>query len=76
MTRLCLAHPVVETIDVDRDVATLYGEIVVDLRKRGTPIPTNDVWIAACAARSGATLVTLDRHYEAVRRIGVLVLDA
>jgi tRNA(fMet)-specific endonuclease VapC len=69
-----LAHPVVEEIEVDRDVATIYGEIVVSLRRKGTPIPTNDVWIAACAARSGATLLTYDAHFEAVERIGVLRL--
>lgn len=71
-----LAHPVVEEVAVDRDVATIYGEIVVSLRRRGTPIPTNDVWIAASAARSGATLLTYDAHFEAVERIGVLRLGA
>lgn len=70
-----LGHPVVSVIPVDRDVARIYGEIVVSLRGRGTPIPTNDVWIAACAARSGATLLAFDRHFEAVDRIGLLLLD-
>jgi tRNA(fMet)-specific endonuclease VapC len=69
-----LAHPVVEEIAVDRDVASIYAEIIVSLRAKGTPIPTNDVWIAACAARSGATLLTFDEHFAAVDRIGVLVL--
>jgi tRNA(fMet)-specific endonuclease VapC len=71
-----LAHPSVEVVDVDRDVARLFGEIVVDLRRRGTPLPSNDVWIAACAARSGAPLLTYDRHFAAVDRIGVLLFDA
>jgi tRNA(fMet)-specific endonuclease VapC len=71
-----LADPVVEEVEVDRDVATIYGEIVVALRRKGTPIPTNDVWIAACASRSGATLLTYDAHFEAVDRIGVLRLGA
>lgn len=71
-----LAHPVVEELAVDREVARAYGEIVVRLRRKGTPIPTNDVWIAACAARSGATLLTYDAHFEAVDRIGVLLLEA
>jgi tRNA(fMet)-specific endonuclease VapC len=71
-----LAHPPVETIDVDRDVAAAYGEIVDSLRRAGRPIPTNDVWIAACAARSGATVLTYDEHFEAVDRIGVLRLGA
>ena len=70
-----LAHPAVEVIDGDRDVASLYGEIVFELRRKGTPIPTNDIWIAACTARFGGTLLTYDRHYELVDRIGVLLLE-
>ncbi len=70
-----LAHPVVEAVDVDRDVASIYGEIVTALRRKGTPIPTNDVWIAACTARSGATLLTYDAHFASVERIGVLLLE-
>lgn len=71
-----LAFPVVSEIAVDREVARAYGEIVSALRRKGTPIPTNDVWIAACAARSGATLLTYDAHFEAVDRIGVLLLES
>ena len=71
-----LQHPVVELVGVDRDVARLYAEMVVGLRRRGTPVPTNDVWVAACTARVGATLVTYDRHFELVDRVGVLVLDS
>lgn len=70
-----LAHPLVSELAVDREVAGTYGEIVTDLRRNGTPIPTNDVWIAACAARSGATLLTYDAHFDSVDRIGVLLLD-
>jgi tRNA(fMet)-specific endonuclease VapC len=70
-----LAHPVVEEIPVDRDVARLYGEIVTDLRSAGTPIPTNDIWIAACASRVGAELVAYDDHFRAVRRVGVRLLE-
>ena len=70
-----LSHPVVSEIPVDREVARIYGEIVVSLRRKGTPIPTNDVWIAASAARSGATLLAYDRHFQAVERIGLVLLD-
>lgn len=73
---LFLEHPVVEEIVVDREVARAYGEIVTALRGKGAPIPTNDVWIAACAARTGATLLTYDAHFRAVDRIGVLLLDS
>jgi tRNA(fMet)-specific endonuclease VapC len=71
-----LAYPVVHELAVDREVAREYGEIVTTLRRKGIPIPTNDVWIAACAARSGATLLTYDAHFGAVYRIGVLLLES
>jgi tRNA(fMet)-specific endonuclease VapC len=70
-----LGHSVVTSIAVDREVARLYGEIVAALRRKGAPIPTNDVWIASCAARSGATLLTYDEHFKAVDTVGVLLLD-
>jgi tRNA(fMet)-specific endonuclease VapC len=71
-----LAHPVVEELAIDHDVARIYAEIVTSLRERGTPLPTNDIWIAAAAARAGAALVAYDAHFAAIERIGVLVLEA
>lgn len=69
-----LAHPVVHELTVDRDVAQVFGEIVTSLRDAGTPLPTNDIWIAATAAASGATVLTNDRHYSAIPRVGAVVL--
>jgi tRNA(fMet)-specific endonuclease VapC len=69
-----LAHPSVEEIPVDRQVARAYGEIVVELRQAGTPLPTNDVWIAASAARVGATVLTFDGHFKSIRRVGSIIL--
>lgn len=70
-----LANPVVETLDVDAEVSRHYADIVLDLRGAGTPVPTNDIWIAATAARSGAILLTSDDHFRAVSRVGSLILD-
>ena len=69
-----LANPAVETLPVDEDVARTYAEIVVDLRKAGTPLPTNDIWVAATSARAGATVLTYDGHFSAIKRVGSLVL--
>jgi tRNA(fMet)-specific endonuclease VapC len=70
-----LANPAVEVLPVDDDVARVYGEIVVELRRRGTPVPTNDIWIAATAARAGATVLTYDPHFAEIRRVGSVVLE-
>ncbi|MBP1599128.1 MAG: PilT domain protein [Acidobacteria bacterium] len=69
-----LANPVVETLGMDGEVARIYAEIVTDLRRAGTPIPTNDIWIAAAAARAGATVLTYDLHFRSVPRVGCLIL--
>lgn len=69
-----LAIPVVRVLDVDDDAAAIYAELVFDLRRAGTPVPTNDIWIAALAVREGATVITFDDHFERIRRAGVRVL--
>lgn len=69
-----LANPIVENLDVDVEVSRHYAEIVVDLRRAGTPVPTNDIWIAATAARSGAIVLSCDTHFDAISRVGSLVV--
>jgi tRNA(fMet)-specific endonuclease VapC len=71
-----LGHPVVEELPVDRHVARIYAEIVQSLRRKGTPLPTNDIWIAASAARAGAALVAYDPHFSQVERVGLVLLEA
>lgn len=69
-----LANPVVDVLEVDDEVSRHYAEIVGDLRRAGTPLPTNDIWIAATAARTGALVLTFDAHFEKIARVGSLVL--
>ena len=69
-----LAHPLVRVLEVDEEASCLYAELVTDLRRRGSPTPTNDLWIATLAAREGASVLTYDAHYGQIRRIGVILL--
>lgn len=69
-----LNHAVVEIVSIDEEVAHIYGDMVVELRQIGRPIPTNDIWIAATTARSGGTLLTFDEHFRGIARVGTLVL--
>lgn len=71
-----LAHSAVEIVSVDDDVARIYGEIITDLHRSGKPLPTNDIWIAATAARAGAAVLTFDAHFRAIARVGSIVLEA
>ncbi len=61
-----LERPEVLFAPVGWDTADRFGRIATSLRKQGTPIPTNDVWIAAHAMETGADLISFDRHFEHV----------
>lgn len=69
-----LDSPVVHCLDVDDDAATCYAEIFAKLRRKGAPIPTNDMWIAAIAMREGAPLLTFDAHFDRIQEIAILKL--
>ena len=71
-----LAEPVVHVLDVDDEAAQIYAEIVGALRAAGTPVPTNDIWIASVAAREGVHVVTYDAHFGLISRVGTHVLSA
>jgi predicted nucleic acid-binding protein len=64
----------VEVIVVDEDVARRYGLIYLSLRTKGSKIPINDVWIAACCMEVGGTLLTKDQHFRAVDQIETIIL--
>ena len=69
-----LEEPFVATVPVSRDVAERYGELFAELRTAGTPVPVNDVWIAAAALDAGGHLVTFDHDFERFRALDVTVL--
>jgi predicted nucleic acid-binding protein len=66
---LFLASPRIRVVPVDEETAVRYAVIVTVLRKAGTPIPTNDVWIAASAMQHGIGVFTTDPHYEKVPQV-------
>lgn len=61
-----LAQDGIATVPVDGPVARRYAEIHHELRRRGRPIPTNDLWIAATALEHGLVLYTRDAHFDVV----------
>ena len=70
-----LSEEFVYEVAVDRVVAEHYAIIFAELRTAGTPIPTNDIWIAACSRANGALLVSFDRDFERVRSVDCHVLE-
>ena len=61
-----------EIIPIDDAVRMSYAEIKLELKKRGKPIPDNDIWIAACANARGLLVATFDHHFSEISRIGLL----
>ncbi len=56
--------------EADLSVAARYGFIARQLRLKGTPLPVNDVWIAATALEEGAfAIVSYDHHFDAFSMI-------
>jgi tRNA(fMet)-specific endonuclease VapC len=58
----------------DADTAKSYGEVKFGLRKKGRPIPENDVWIAAVARQHELTVLTRDAHFREIAGIAVEVV--
>ena len=69
-----LAEPFVDFLPMTRDTARLYGLLFGALRRNGTPIPTNDIWIAAAVQCSGAHLITFDADFELVPDLSLTLL--
>lgn len=64
--RLFLAHPAVQIVKMGEITSDRYSRIASQLKKQGTPIPSNDIWVAAQTMETGAELVTLDTHFAKI----------
>ncbi|MCX7144093.1 MAG: type II toxin-antitoxin system VapC family toxin [Proteobacteria bacterium] len=58
--------PRVKVVACTAATADLYALVYAALRRKGQPIPTNDLWIAASSLEHGAALLTLDVHFKGI----------
>ena len=65
-----------KVVAIDEETAGRYAAIVTGLRNAGTPIPTNDIWIAATAMQHGLEVLTADARFGKVPQIVVKRLQA
>ena len=56
-------------LEIDERTTLSYSDIRLELKKAGTPIPSNDVWIAALCRQHALPVVTRDRHFDFVSGI-------
>ena len=61
-----LLHDVVEIPQIGKTTSDRYSRIAAQLKRKGTPIPSNDIWIAAQTMEYGAELITSDRHFNKI----------
>jgi len=61
-----LASPGVRLLTVSLSTADRFGTIAAGLRRKGRPLPQNDIWIAAHALEHGADLISFDDHFGEV----------
>lgn len=64
-----LMKPRVEIVAIDKDTAEIFGEIKYNLTRAGTPLPINDIWIAACAIEVGAIIISYDDHFLKIPKV-------
>ena len=56
-------------LPVDTDTVRPYAEIRDRLKHAGTPIPSNDLWIAALAIQHRLPILSRDAHFDRVRSL-------
>ncbi len=61
-----LDTPRVHVIPIDEMTAEFYAQVYWNLKRKGNPIPTNDMWIAASTLQHGLALFTLDTHFNVI----------
>jgi tRNA(fMet)-specific endonuclease VapC len=59
----------IKIIPIDDAVAKAYSDLRLGLKRKGRPIPDNDIWIAACAHAHGLSVATFDNHFSEISQI-------
>ena len=66
MLKHFLYKPSVKILNASLETADVFGMVKNKLKTAGTPIPINDIWIAAHAIESGSTIITFDKHFKKI----------
>ena len=68
-----LRQPQVDVVSLTRRTAEIYGRFLHHLQTKGTPIPTNDIWIAAMTHEVHGQLATRDAHFRHLPQVSLAV---
>lgn len=61
-----LFKPSVKILNATSETADIFGSLKTTLKKAGTPLPINDVWISAHGIETGSVIITFDKHFEKI----------
>jgi tRNA(fMet)-specific endonuclease VapC len=64
--------PGVSTLFADSETVEVYARLVAQLRRSGTQIPTNDLWIASLAVQHGLTVFSRDKHFSRLPQLEIV----
>jgi predicted nucleic acid-binding protein len=67
--RKLLAKATVGVLLPSRETAEHYARLFVQLKRAGTPVPDNDLWIAALALEHDLVLITRDEHFQRIPQL-------
>ena len=60
---------VVQVLEINEETAVRYADLRLELKKSGSPLPANDVWVAALCRQYARPILSRDRHFDVVRRL-------
>ena len=63
----------VRIAEANEETTHAYARLFAWLRHQGTPIPTNDIWIAAVTLQNDAILLSRDTHFEKLPQLACYV---
>jgi len=66
-----LKKPTVRVFNATRKTSEIFGKVKDNLKKAGTPLPINDVWIASHSIEKDAVIVTYDLHFKKIRGLRI-----
>jgi len=64
-----LKKQTVQVMHTSLETAEIYGRLKTNLKKKGNPVPINDLWIASHAIETGSFLLTFDSHFKAIPEV-------
>ena len=71
-----LEHESVNLVEIGEITSDRYSRIAAQLKRQGTPVPSNDIWIAAQTMEHGAELITSDLHFARINGLVCTIFNS